>query len=441
MRGAPAVVRGAQPAERGLGKLCSFGWRKPTTRHNAHPAPHPPHPPHAAKMVPFAGWSMPIQYTDSIMDSTHHCRSSASLFDVAHMCGLSLRGRDAVSFLETLVVGDVAAMAPGTGGLTVFTNEKGGIIDDSVVTRVAENDVYLVVNAGCAEKDLAHIGKHLATVQAAGKDVQMTVHTDRALLALQGPKAADVLGALAPALPLTTFYFSHFAKADVAGVPDVWITRTGYTGEDGFELSIPAAAAPAVAAAALAAHGGGVTRWAGLGARDALRLEAGLCLYGNDLTEDITPVEAGLTWTIGKRRRSDCAFLGGATIAKQLADGVSVRRVGLVAPKGAPPPPTRRHPGLDGQACGGGLVGRVFAVPQDQRGDGLRPQRARQGGHPAQGVGAGAGVGGGGDQDAVCAQPVLQGAMRREDGWWCGGKESVLRERERHEDDSFFRLV
>lgn len=291
-------------------------------------------------MIPFAGWSMPIQYTDSIMDSTHHCRSSASLFDVAHMCGLSLRGADAVSFLETLVVGDVAAMAPGTGGLTVFTNEKGGIIDDSVVTRVADKDVYLVVNAGCAEKDLAHIGKHLAKAQAAGKDVQMTVHTDRALLALQGPKAADVLASLAPKLPLTNFYFSHFAKADVAGVPDVWITRTGYTGEDGFELSIPAAAAPAVAAAALASRGGAVTRWAGLGARDALRLEAGLCLYGNDLTEDITPVEAGLTWTIGKRRRADCGFLGGDIIAKQLADGVSVRRVGLVAPKGAPP---RQH--------------------------------------------------------------------------------------------------
>lgn len=289
-------------------------------------------------MVPFAGWSMPIQYADSIMDSTHHCRSAASLFDVAHMCGLSLTGADAVSFLETLVVGDVAAMAPGTGGLTVFTNEKGGIIDDSVVTRVADDNVYLVVNAGCAEKDLKHIGAHLATAQTAGKDVAMTVHSDRALLALQGPKAAAVLASVC-ALPLNAFYFSHFAKADVAGVP-CWITRTGYTGEDGFELSIPGEAAPAVAKALLAAEGGATTRWAGLGARDALRLEAGLCLYGNDLTEDITPVEAGLTWTIGKRRRADCGFLGGSVIARQLADGVSVRRVGLVAPKGAPP---RQH--------------------------------------------------------------------------------------------------
>lgn len=289
-------------------------------------------------MVPFAGWSMPIQYADSIMDSTHHCRSAASLFDVAHMCGLSLTGRDAVAFLETLVVGDVAAMAPGTGGLTVFTNERGGIIDDSVVTRVADDDVYLVVNAGCADKDLAHIGAHLASAQAAGKDVAMTVHSDRALLALQGPKAAGLLATVSD-VPLNTFYFSHFAKADVAGVP-CWITRTGYTGEDGFELSIPADAATTVAAALLQAQGGAVARWAGLGARDALRLEAGLCLYGNDLTESITPVEAGLTWTIGKRRRADCAFLGGDVIARQLADGVTVRRVGLVAAKGAPP---RQH--------------------------------------------------------------------------------------------------
>ena len=236
-----------------------------------------------------------------------------------------------------MVVGDVAGITPGTGSLSVFTNEKGGIIDDTVVTKVSPTEVYLVVNAGCAEKDLAHIGKHLAVAQAAGKDVQLSVHSDRALLALQGPDAAAVLAPLAPALDLPRMFFSHFARAPVAGSSDVWITRTGYTGEDGFELSIPGADAVKVAKALTSDSR---VRWCGLGARDALRLEAGLCLYGNDLTEDITPVEAGLTWTIGKARREDCSFLGGAVIKKQLADGVTVRRVGLVAPSGAPP---RQH--------------------------------------------------------------------------------------------------
>jgi len=236
-----------------------------------------------------------------------------------------------------LVVGDVAGITPGTGSLSVFTNEKGGIIDDTVVTKVSDTEVYLVVNAGCAEKDIAHIGKHLAKAQAAGKDVKLDIHSDRALLALQGPDAAAVLAPLAPALDLPRLFFSHFARAPVAGSSDVWVTRTGYTGEDGFELSIPGADAVKVATALTS---DARVRWCGLGARDALRLEAGLCLYGNDLNEDITPVEAGLTWTIGKARRESCSFLGGDVIKKQLADGVTVRRVGLVAPVGAPP---RQH--------------------------------------------------------------------------------------------------
>ena len=350
-------------------------------------------------MVPFAGWSMPIQYSDSIMDSTKHCRTHASLFDVSHMCGLTLKvrrrkrikreflesdgknqswtlqcphtssplsrhvhrssmfshhytteqGKDAVSFLEGLVVGDVAGIAPGTGSLSVFTNEKGGIIDDTVVTKVSATEVYLVVNAGCVDKDLAHIGKHLKAAQAAGKDVQLSVHNDRALLALQGPDAAAVLAPLAPALDLPTLFFSHFARAPVAGSPDVWVTRTGYTGEDGFELSIPGPDAVRVAKALTADPR---VRLCGLGALDALRLEAGLCLYGNDLTEEITPVEAGLTWTIGKARRDACDFLGGDVIKKQMADGVTVRRVGLVAPAGAPP---RQHADVlcpDGKVIG-----------------------------------------------------------------------------------------
>ncbi|KAG2483828.1 hypothetical protein HYH03_017351 [Edaphochlamys debaryana] len=295
------------------------------------------HVANGGKMVPFAGWSMPIQYKDSIMESTTWCRQNASLFDVSHMCGLTLKGKDAIKWLEGLVVGDIAGLKNGTGSLSVFTNEKGGIIDDTVITKVDGQQIYVVVNAGCREKDLAHLNKHLAEAKAKGMDVGMTIHDDRSLLALQGPAAHEVLGPLmgAKASDLKTFYFSDFRSFDIAGIP-CWVTRTGYTGEDGFEISVPSTHAVALTEKLLA---NSRVRLAGLGPRDSLRLEAGLCLYGNDLTEDLTPVEAGLAWTIGKRRREAFDFLGGETIKKQLAEGVSKRRVGFVS-SGAP---ARQH--------------------------------------------------------------------------------------------------
>ena len=146
---------------------------------------HDFHVEHGGKMVPFAGWSMPIQYKDSIMDSTLNCRAAGGLFDVSHMCGLSLKGKDCVPFLETLVIADVAGLKPGTGTLTVFTNEKGGAIDDSVVTKVKDDHIYLVVNAGCRDKDLEHIGKHMEAFKAKGGDVGWHIHDERSLLALQ----------------------------------------------------------------------------------------------------------------------------------------------------------------------------------------------------------------------------------------------------------------
>jgi aminomethyltransferase len=146
------------------------------------------HVAHGGKMVPFAGWSMPIQYKDSIMDSTLNCRANGSLFDVSHMCGLSLHGSQAIPFLESLVVADVAALKDGTGSLTVFTNEKGGAIDDSVVTKVTDKHIYLVVNAGCRDKDLAHIGAHMEAFQKKGGDVKWHIHDERSLLALQVSK-------------------------------------------------------------------------------------------------------------------------------------------------------------------------------------------------------------------------------------------------------------
>jgi len=285
-----------------------------------------------AKMVPFAGHSMPIQYGDSIMDATKHCRTEASIFDVSHMLGSSIRGKDAIKFTERIVVGDIAGLKDGTGTLSVVTNEHGGIIDDTVVTKINDQDVYIVLNGGCSEKDQAHINKHLAEFKKNGGDAEFIVHADRSLLAFQGPKAVDVLQPLTK-LDLKTFYFGMFTETKIDG-KDVWITRTGYTGEDGFEISLKKQDTVSLTKKLLENP---ASRLCGLGARDSLRLEAGLCLYGNDLNEQIGPLEAGLTWTIGKSRRDDCSFVGGDVIKKQLADGVAKRRVGFkFTGKGAP---------------------------------------------------------------------------------------------------------
>ncbi|WCJ20196.1 Aminomethyltransferase mitochondrial [Euphorbia peplus] len=294
------------------------------------------HVAHGGKMVPFAGWSMPIQYKDSIMDSTINCRQNGSLFDVAHMCGLSLNGKDAVPFLEKLVIADVVGIPHGTGTLTVFTNEKGGAIDDSVITKVNDQHIYLVVNAGCRDKDLAHIEEHMKSFKAKGGDVSWHIHDERSLLALQGPLAAPVLQHLTKE-DLSKIYFGDFRMIDINGSA-CFLTRTGYTGEDGFEISVPSENAVDLAKAILEKSEGKV-RLTGLGARDSLRLEAGLCLYGNDMEQHTTPVEAGLTWAIGKRRRAEGGFLGAEVILKQLADGPKIRRVGFTSTG----PPPRSH--------------------------------------------------------------------------------------------------
>ena len=290
------------------------------------------------KMVDFAGYALPIQYTDSIMEATQHCRTSASLFDVSHMLGSSIRGKDATAFLESLVVADLKGLKDGTGTLSVMTNERGGIIDDTVITKINSNNYYVVLNAGCAEKDQKHINAHLAKAKAKGMDVDFIVHSDRALLAFQGPKTMEVLQRFTD-FDLSKLYFGMFTEMKVNG-GNVWITRTGYTGEDGFEISVPNADAVKLATAL---EGEPEVRFAALGPRDSLRLEAGLCLYGNDLNEDITPPEAGLAWTIGKARREKCDFTGGAIIKKQLEDpgAIPQRRVGLTfTGKGAP---ARQH--------------------------------------------------------------------------------------------------
>lgn len=276
-----------------------------------------------AKMVPFAGYAMPVQYPAGIMAEHLHTRARAGLFDVSHMGQLRLSGAGAAAALEALVPGDIAALGPGRMRYTLFTNDKGGILDDLMVTRAADH-LFLVVNAGRRVEDIAHLRRHLL------RDVTMMPLEDRALLALQGPEAAAVLARFAPAA--VAMGFMTGAAMTVDGL-DCFVTRSGYTGEDGFELSVPALAADRLARRLLAEP---EVMPVGLGARDSLRLEAGLCLYGHDLNEATTVIEADLAWTIQKRRRAEGGFPGAAAIARELAAGAGRKRVGI-KPEGRAP--------------------------------------------------------------------------------------------------------
>ena len=298
-----------------------------------------------AKMVPFAGYDMPVSYPGGILAEHRQCRESAVLFDVSHMGQLRLVGADAAAALETLVPVDIVGLAEGKQRYALFTNDDGGILDDLMVTRRADH-FFLVVNASCKEADTAHLRARI------GSRCTIEPMPDRALLALQGPKAATVMTRLAPNLAQLTFMSG--AEARIAGIA-VFATRSGYTGEDGFEISVADVDAEALARALLAQP---EVLPAGLGARDTLRLEAGLCLYGHDIDTTTTPIEAGLTWAIQKVRRpgGDRAggYPGAAPIGRQIRDGVAKKRVGLVG--------LDRAPVREGAAildAGGASVGRV----------------------------------------------------------------------------------
>ncbi|KAJ1674553.1 hypothetical protein EV182_003048 [Spiromyces aspiralis] len=284
-----------------------------------------------AKMVPFAGWSMPVQYSNMGALASHlHTRKHASLFDVSHMLQLRFTGKDRVKFIETLVVGDIGDLPAGTGSLSLMTNESGGIIDDTIITNQGDA-LYMVSNAACAESDLAHIRKHLAEFQKKGGEVELQVIGDHSLIALQGPDSAKVLADLV-SKDLSDMAFMTARWMDVAGVR-CHVARSGYTGEDGFELSVPTSDIVEVTRRLIAPK---EVELAGLGARDSLRLEAGLCLYGSDIDATTTPMEAGLVWTVGKRRRAEGGFLGANVIIPQIKEkGGSRRRVGLIV-NGAP---------------------------------------------------------------------------------------------------------
>ncbi|XP_074168445.1 aminomethyltransferase, mitochondrial isoform X2 [Rhinolophus sinicus] len=246
------------------------------------------------KMVAFAGWSLPVQYQDSHVDSHLHTRRHCSLFDVSHMLQTKIHGCDRVKLMESLVVGDIAELRPNQGTLSLFTNEAGGILDDLIVTNTSEGHLYVVSNAGCWDKDLALMQDKVRELQNMGSDVGLEV-VDNALLALQGPTVAQVLQD-GVADDLRKLPFMTSAVMEVFGVSGCRVTRCGYTGEDGVEISVPAAEAVRLAKALLENP---EVKLAGLAARDSLRLEAGLCLYGNDIDEHTTPVEGSLSWTLG----------------------------------------------------------------------------------------------------------------------------------------------
>ncbi|WP_338478327.1 glycine cleavage system aminomethyltransferase GcvT [Pseudomonas trivialis] len=282
-----------------------------------------------ARMVPFAGYDMPVQYPLGVMKEHLHTREHAGLFDVSHMGQIRLSGANAAKALETLVPVDIIDLPVGMQRYAMFTNGQGGILDDLMVANLGNDELFLVVNAVCKDQDLAHLRKHI------GDQCSIEpLFEARALLALQGPEAVKVLARLAP--QVTRMTFMQFASVRLLGV-DCYVSRSGYTGEDGFEISVPAANAESLARSLLAET---EVQPIGLGARDSLRLEAGLCLYGHDMNTDTTPIEASLLWAISKARRSDGAraggFLGAEHIFSQQQAGVNRKRVGLLPQERTP---------------------------------------------------------------------------------------------------------
>lgn len=273
------------------------------------------------RVVTFAGYAMPLHYATGIIAEHLHVRAEAGLFDVSHMGQAILAGPSAARRLETLVPADIATLVPGRVRYTQFLDSDGHILDDLMVTRLPDGGGYeslwLVVNAGMKAADFAHLSKHLP-------DLALRVEPDRGLLALQGPRSAEVLARHFPGVENLPFMGAHVFTCDGS---EVRISRSGYTGEDGFELSIAAVGATALAEKLLAEP---EVRPIGLGARDSLRLEAGLCLYGHDIDRTTDPVEADLLWSIPKHRRVSGEFLGADPVRAVIRNGPARRRVGFL---------------------------------------------------------------------------------------------------------------
>lgn len=282
-----------------------------------------------ARMEPFAGYLMPIVYKDQTIKSEHlQTRGSASVFDVSHMMQTIVRGKDRFKFLESLTVADIQNLALGKCTLSVFTNESGGIIDDCIISK-REDHVHIVSNAGNSDIVWNWLNEKLNK----SIDVSLEKLTNKGLIAVQGPKAAQVLQNSVDD-DLSDIEFMNTRDLNIKGVGSCQVTRCGYTGEDGFEISVEASSA-----GQLLDHlcQQSEVKPAGLGARDTLRLEAGLCLHGHDINDKISPVEAALSWTIHKRRKAEGGFLGSQKILEQLKENSGVKRVGLVAVGSGPP--------------------------------------------------------------------------------------------------------
>ena len=281
-----------------------------------------------AKMVPFAGYEMPVSYPLGIKKEHNHTRERAGLFDVSHMGQIRLSGEHAMSALESLVPVDIIDLPLMRTRYALFTTENGGVLDDLMVTNLGDNDLFLVVNAACKEADYDHLKNHL------GASCEIEFYDDLALLALQGPKAAMVLSEFAPSVKEMTFMT---AKQTMLNDIDCFITRSGYTGEDGYEISVSAKDAESLASSLLSSE---EVEWVGLGARDSLRLEAGLSLYGHELDISHSPVESSLNWALSKARRlggeREGNYLGSKVIMNQIENGSDTKVVGLI-PEGRMP--------------------------------------------------------------------------------------------------------
>ncbi|CAO1615253.1 unnamed protein product [Sympodiomycopsis kandeliae] len=295
---------------------------------------HEFHVTNGGKMVSFGGYSMPLTYSSLGQSASHHhTREAASLFDVSHMVQHYFEAAGAGKFLEWLTPSSLASLPNHQGTLSVLLNHGGGILDDTVITKIDDQKFYVVTNAGRRKEDLAWISERLADWKGKGDggEVKHTILEDQGLVALQGPKSVEVLSQHTDA-DLTQLTFGKSVYATIADVQGCHIARGGYTGEDGFEISIPPNETVKVTDALLNTA---PTALAGLAARDSLRLEAGMCLYGHDLDESVGPAEAGLTWVVAKDRREKGDFIGAERVLKEIKEGPKRRRVGLVV-DGAP---------------------------------------------------------------------------------------------------------
>jgi aminomethyltransferase len=298
-----------------------------------------------ARMVPFAGYALPVQYPAGLMAEHKHTRSAAGLFDVSHMGQLRLAGPAAAAAFESLMPVDVLGLGLNRQRYGLLLNDAGGILDDLMFVNRGDH-LFVIVNGACKAADIAHLQARI------GQQCDVLPMPERALLALQGPQAAAALQRLLPGVQALVFMTGGAFAWQGA---DLYVTRSGYTGEDGFEISVPAPQAEALARALLAQP---EVAPAGLGARNSLRLEAGLCLYGNDIDASTTPVEAGLTWAMQKARRSGGeragGFPGAEFVLAQLAGDLPVRRqrVGLIARQRVPVREPAPLQNLDGQAVG-----------------------------------------------------------------------------------------